>query len=142
MKCPNDGTPLNQYTYEADIQVDQCPSCRGMWLDADELERIEESSVNDYQEEIRQLPNLVEQAYAMALARTKPTVRCPQCGAEMERLEHAACSQVLIDACPKCRGVWLDEGEIQALEVFFERTKSETREVRVGFFARLMHLFD
>jgi Zn-finger nucleic acid-binding protein len=113
-----------------------------MWLDADELERIEELSVNDYQEEIRQLPNLVDQAYAMALARSKPEVKCPQCGAEMERREHAGCSQVLIDACPKCRGVWLDEGELQALEVFFERTQSETREVRVGFFGRLMRLFD
>jgi Zn-finger nucleic acid-binding protein len=59
----------------------------------------------------------------------------------MERREHGYCSQVMIDTCPKCRGIWLDQGELEALEVFFERTVAETEEVRTGFFARLADLF-
>ncbi len=36
-------------------------------------------------------------------------LRCPNCGTNLVELER---SDVLIDACPKCRGVWLDRGEL------------------------------
>ena len=38
MKCPRDQAPLVSNTYEADIQVESCPQCGGMWLDRGELE--------------------------------------------------------------------------------------------------------
>lgn len=142
MKCPIDGGALAPQTYEANIEVDQCGSCGGMWLDPKELERIQDTQDRDYSEEIKQLPDLVGQAYAMALAKSKPAVSCPKCDQTMERREHGSCSQVMIDVCPHCRGIWLDKGEIDALEVFFERTSAETEEVRHGFFARLKDFFD
>jgi Zn-finger nucleic acid-binding protein len=141
MKCPHDGTELTAAKYEADIEVDRCGECKGMWLDYHELERIQDTCEKDYADEIRQLPNLVGNAYAMALARSKHGIECPQCGQAMERREHGCCSQVMIDVCPHCRGIWLDHGEIEALEVFFERTLAETRKVRSGFFARMTDLF-
>lgn len=141
MKCPIDSNELVQTKYEADINVDQCGSCGGIWLDQKELERIQESSERDYTSEIAALPNLVEQAYAAALAKQKPLLNCPSCDKQMERREHGGCSQIMIDTCPSCCGVWLDDGEIKALEVFFERTASETEEVREGFFASLSQFF-
>ena len=36
-------------------------------------------------------------------------------------------SQILIDACPEDCGIWLDAGEIQALEKFFERSQAEAK---------------
>ncbi len=36
--------------------------------------------------------------------------RCPVCGVEMfETIKYG----VEIDVCPKCRGVWLDRGELE-----------------------------
>mgnify|MGYP006131629315 CR=1 FL=1 len=142
MKCPHDGRELTTANYEADIEVDKCGECNGMWLDYRELDRIQDTNEKDYADEIQKLPNLVGDAYAMALSRSKPAVQCPKCDQAMERREHGFCSQVMIDVCPKCRGTWLDGGEIASLEVFFERTLSETREVRSGFFAKLANLFD
>lgn len=141
MKCPHDGAPLSKQIYEAGIEIDQCAVCGGLWLNNDELERIQEECERDYSPEIHELPNLVDQAYAMALAKSKPTVNCPGCGDEMERCEHGGCSQIMIDNCPKCGGVWLDDGELKALEVFFEKTAIETAEIRIGFFASLKQLF-
>lgn len=39
MNCPNDGTQLDM-TERAGIEVDYCPSCRGVWLDRGELDKI------------------------------------------------------------------------------------------------------
>ena len=143
MKCPNDGSELVRQNYEADIEIDRCDACSGSWLDAKELERIQATTEHDYTAEIKQLPNVVDQAYAMALAKSKPAIKCPACesGQELERREHGGCSQILIDVCPKCRGVWLDDGEMSALEIFFERADADTEEIRTGFFASLKSLF-
>lgn len=39
MRCPNDGTRLVELD-RADVLVDACPSCRGVWLDRGELDKI------------------------------------------------------------------------------------------------------
>ena len=43
--------------------------------------------------------------------RSEP-MRCPNCGSRLVELER---SEILIDACPECRGVWLDRGELDRL---------------------------
>ncbi|MEA2267495.1 MAG: uncharacterized protein QOC64_105 [Solirubrobacteraceae bacterium] len=39
-------------------------------------------------------------------------MRCPSCDSRLVELER---SEILIDACPECRGVWLDRGELDRL---------------------------
>jgi len=39
MKCPKDGADLTTRA-EASVQVDVCPECGGMWLDAGELPEL------------------------------------------------------------------------------------------------------
>ncbi len=39
MRCPKCGQPLNT-EQQADVEVDVCSSCRGLWLDASELDHI------------------------------------------------------------------------------------------------------
>ncbi|HST42403.1 MAG TPA: zf-TFIIB domain-containing protein [Conexibacter sp.] len=41
-------------------------------------------------------------------------LRCPTCGTRLIEVERA---EVLIDACPDCRGVWLDRGELDKILV-------------------------
>ena len=41
-------------------------------------------------------------------------LRCPNDGSRLVELER---SDVLIDACPECRGVWLDRGELDKILV-------------------------
>ena len=47
MKCPNDGTELKM-TDRSGIEIDYCPSCRGIWLDKGELDKIIERSAEHY----------------------------------------------------------------------------------------------
>ncbi|GFE51403.1 hypothetical protein So717_31560 [Roseobacter cerasinus] len=39
MKCPVDGTTL-VITDRSGVEIDYCPSCRGVWLDRGELDKI------------------------------------------------------------------------------------------------------
>lgn len=39
MKCPKDGYDLASSEHHG-VQIETCPNCRGMWLDAGELEVI------------------------------------------------------------------------------------------------------
>jgi Zn-finger nucleic acid-binding protein len=39
MKCPHDQTVL-QMTERQSIEIDYCPTCRGVWLDRGELDKI------------------------------------------------------------------------------------------------------
>ena len=43
MKCPIDQTEL-QVTDRQGIEIDWCPTCRGIWLDRGELDKIIERS--------------------------------------------------------------------------------------------------
>jgi Zn-finger nucleic acid-binding protein len=54
-------------------------------------------------------------------------------------------TQIVIDKCPKCFGVWLNKGELKALEVFFDRNLEESilqlDEASKGFWAKFSKLF-
>ena len=141
MKCPHDGTALSARVYEADIQVDECESCGGMWLDKGELEQIQETIEHDHSAELRAMPDTTVAAYREARdLRPAGSLRCPSCEAEMSAREYAYCSQIWVDVCPDCEGVWLEAGELRQLEVFFERAKSDTRQIRKSFWASLREL--
>jgi Zn-finger nucleic acid-binding protein len=43
MRCPVDGTALVM-SERQNIEIDYCPSCRGVWLDRGELDKIIERS--------------------------------------------------------------------------------------------------
>ena len=39
LTCPRDGTPLVE-TESEHVKIDTCPNCKGVWLDAGELEQL------------------------------------------------------------------------------------------------------
>ncbi len=43
MQCPTCATPLTMSERQG-IEIDYCPSCRGVWLDRGELDKIVERS--------------------------------------------------------------------------------------------------
>jgi len=43
MLCPTDQTPLTMSERQG-IEIDYCPTCRGVWLDRGELDKIIERS--------------------------------------------------------------------------------------------------
>jgi len=125
MRCPKDGNETFKKNYEKDVEVDSCSHCGGIWLDVGELEAIQSIRENDYRDQIGAEADTLRQAAELACQREAPALSCPHCAVELARREYGFTSQILVDVCPSCSGVWLDPGELQALEIFFERSRLE-----------------
>ncbi|MBN8529776.1 MAG: zf-TFIIB domain-containing protein [Caulobacterales bacterium] len=46
LMCPNDNAPM-QTLERSGVQFDMCPTCRGVWLDRGELEKLMEAATQD-----------------------------------------------------------------------------------------------
>ena|SRR5258708_5902143 len=125
MKCPRDGTVLDTRVYEAKIEVDECGQCHGTWLDEGELEAIQSTVERDYRAELGKQPDSVSGAIDADRQKKRGVIACPKCNAEMDVRAYGMGSQIVIDVCPEGHGMWLDAGELAALEVFFEKSQAD-----------------
>lgn len=46
LMCPNDNAPMQTLDRNG-VQFDMCPTCRGVWLDRGELEKLMEGATQD-----------------------------------------------------------------------------------------------
>jgi hypothetical protein len=122
--CPRDAAAMTLEWYEG-IEIDRCPRCGGVWLDKGELEVIQESRPD------RPAPkdprSGLSAADDMARQASLPPVDCPICSATMLRGEYGMTSRIIVDSCPKGHGYWLDRGELEALERFFEQERDAAK---------------
>lgn len=127
MRCPRDGAELTARIYEANIEIDECPTCKGTFLDQGELESIQAAVEKDHRGELATPVDSVRAEMAAEREEALPLVDCPKCGASMERRRYGLGSQTVIDACPQGHGLWLDRGELEDLEQFYERSQDELK---------------
>ncbi len=124
LRCPRDGAELTTRIYEADVEIDECPSCGGTFLDKGELERIQAAVEKDHRREMKPVDTVVAERHAEK-EEALPLIDCPRCSHSMERRRYGLGSMTVIDVCPEGDGIWLDRGELQALERFYEQSQGE-----------------
>ena len=95
----------------AGIEVDVCPRCGGIWLDRGELEALGSRS----DEELAALREALGIRKGAPPVPSETTTACPACDGTLRELRFG---NILIDFCPKCRGIWLDKGEFDAAVAF------------------------
>lgn len=103
MNCPNCAThTLRAVLTKQGIQVDLCDSCQGVWLDDGELLLFSKT------------PHVIAQHIGKALEQRKPSKKLsPRTGEPMEQITYPG--GVVIDYCPRSRGLWFDQGELKTL---------------------------
>lgn len=104
MKCPKCDDSLALIEVRG-TKVDKCPACRGIWFDEKELEAILEVRPS----ELRPLGGQENEAF------NRVRGNCPRDGSELMRVSSARESDVVVDVCPACQGIWLDGGELQRI---------------------------
>jgi len=91
----------------AEVEIDYCTSCGGIWLDAGELELLMGSS-----EKAKQLLDF----FKIEPDCTEKPRKCPICLKKMQKISVGLSAEpVLIDKCPKAEGLWFDRGELQKI---------------------------
>lgn len=111
--------------HPAGITLDRCPSCRGAFLEHGELERVE-AHLREHRRgaKLRGIDYL-RRAYEHARhpegapELERPPRDCPACDQVMFEREWGIGTFVRVDVCLDCRGVWLDPGELEALEASY-----------------------
>lgn len=86
------------------IELDNCFSCGGIWLDSGEIDVLLKDSSK--KEEILQLLNKKAKL-------NEKKIRCPICKKKMNKAN--VLDQVIIDFCPNGHGYWFDGGELEKI---------------------------
>jgi uncharacterized protein len=107
VNCPKDNTPLATVQVRG-IEVDRCPTCKGMWLDYQELDQLEDTvyTADDLKG-------------TLIFSETPTAYPCPRCGAILNQFEYRLYGLVL-EHCPNEHGFWLDADEDQRVLEFMQ----------------------
>jgi Zn-finger nucleic acid-binding protein len=135
MKCPVDGTIL-QTVEVYGVELDKCHKCDGIWCDRGEIEQLVSSGDASVEEKIEAQygdPEIVE-------AEVDGRMRCPRCdNARLLRFQYTYFNPVILDRCDQCFGVWLDDGELNAVTGEVEAIEEENPEENFKGFFRVMN---
>ena len=99
MRCPRDGAEAFLKSVQGpkgQFQLDVCPKCGGAWFDNGEIAKVSGDK------EIERM--IVEYAGGPS------SLACPHCGREMVT---RPVGDITLDVCAKCKGVWVDAGELE-----------------------------
>jgi Zn-finger nucleic acid-binding protein len=86
------------------VEIDHCLKCKGIWLDAGELELLlgDETRSKDLIAQFQIDKNNREKKF-----------KCPICGKKMEKILVGKQKKILIDRCKNGHGLWFDKGELE-----------------------------
>ena len=104
MDCPKCKSEMEQVKY-ADIEVDRCCNCKGIWFDMLEelhLKKIEGSEVIDSGDS-----NMGKKFNEIN------DIKCPKCNADMIKMVDPEQSHIWLESCLICYGVFFDAGEFK-----------------------------
>ena len=104
MKCPVCKKELEKKKID-NVETDECAQCKGLWFEDDELRQAKDISGQDI--------NWIDfdiWSHENEFKIDARGLKCPACSKSLVTLNYAD-TGVEIDCCPKCKGVWLDEGE-------------------------------
>jgi Zn-finger nucleic acid-binding protein len=118
MICPKCHSALQKEMYHG-MEVDQCSTCHGMWLDLEELDQLEDEALD------------IDDAKGSLMLSNEPTnYKCPHCGSSLHRFEYRL-TGLILDYCENQHGYWLDAGEGErVLQLMKKREKDELRIIK------------
>lgn len=107
-----------------ELKIDHCPRCGGVWFDFGEIQHLRRAEPKVLWElvaphtEVHRMQCHHCSAYlqrtdpACAGCGSKNELQCPKCAAAMDVAYHEG---LRLDACARCKGVWFDRHELDAI---------------------------
>ena len=87
-----------------EIEIDHCMSCKGIWLDAGELELL----LGTDSETVEFL-----NSFTSDISAKERKLKCPICNKKMEKILVIGEKKITIDKCKNDHGIWFDAGELE-----------------------------
>lgn len=104
MQCPKCQASLEAVVY-ADIEVDRCTNCKGIWFDSMEAQTLKKIAGSESIDtgDPKTGSEFNEQG----------NINCPKCKTRMTKMVELNQSHIWYEKCPVCYGVWFDAGEFK-----------------------------
>lgn len=129
MKCPICKKELKKAVFY-DVEIDYCPKCLGLWFQQDELRQAkDEKDKNLNWLDI----DLWKQPEKFKISKGKKI--CPVCSVPLYEINYGD-SQVKVDLCNLCQGIWLDRGEFKKIIDYLKEKGKE--EILENYFKNLI----
>lgn len=122
MRCPGCDSNLRTIGYEG-IDIESCAVCGGEWLDADELGKIVRIREQRFSAAERSAIDAGARIPGIPVAEIEREVVCPHCGVTTEPINYGGDTGIIINRCRGCRGIWVDSGELEKIQVLVEAWK-------------------
>lgn len=130
MNCPN-GHKLDQQLTLGKTQVARCSTCQGLWFEQDKLRQAEDNQADYVQWFDDELWDKKDNFKGIKSSRL-----CPVDNLALYSVSYGQ-SNILIDVCQKCHGVWLDKGEFDKIEDWLKGKSSYA--LLNNYFGTLVH---
>ncbi|MHC4572909.1 MAG: rhomboid family intramembrane serine protease [Planctomycetota bacterium] len=128
MKCPFCSNSLRQVESKSAV-LDICPNCRGIWFDSGEFVDFVRALAQS-QEISPEQTKLFTPRDVNALHTVEEKERfCPRCSKKLHKFNYAYDSNVFLDKCPACGGIWADGGEVEEVARYL---KEDPRITAIG----------
>jgi Zn-finger nucleic acid-binding protein len=90
--------------------VEGCRGCGGIWFEHVELTVLARANA-------ARLGELEERFQPSPADRKRQTrMSCPTCSVDLFEFEFKHAPGIRLDGCPNCKGIWVDDGELQAIQ--------------------------
>jgi len=113
-RCPKCRIPTDRIKYEG-VTIYNCGSCGGHWLNHARLDVILKRREVVMPEPVKQ--KMMDLADA---SNTTEPLLCLTCGTQMVKETFRWWDDIVLDRCPKCNGLWLDRGELEKCQIYWE----------------------
>jgi Zn-finger nucleic acid-binding protein len=111
MKCPRDKSKLSLRSVEGHSGY-RCSECKGAWLPEKYVKSVSYSREFAYEE------------FVAGLVATQHRTTGLQCPSGCTNLNESVFSQVALNWCPTCKGVWFGSGSIAELLAKYKRNEN------------------
>ncbi len=120
LNCPQCRHHLLKPLRHENVRLDACTHCGGVWFDPNELDIV----LHRYDPNYRREGSIAKKLGPKVIGSPK---KCPRCQVSLTTHEFEQGSDLKIDLCHSCNGVWLDKGELDHAKIFYEIPEAKER---------------
>ncbi|MGC8735002.1 MAG: zf-TFIIB domain-containing protein [bacterium] len=130
------------------IELDVCNSCGGIWFDKQELASavsLDKQTVDNFYNKLSNLKSTNSESNNEGNSVEKTLnkdviLKCPKCNIEMSKYRYMYTSNIYIDSCDKCEGIWLDNKELLNIINYIEEASKVDPEKEAAILAKIQQI--
>ena len=113
-RCPRCKVQVTRVEYEG-ANVRMCGECGGYWVTPIALKAIANRRQMDFSEAVKErFLQMAEQSDSTE------SLLCMTCAKTLVKERFKDWDDIIIDRCEKCGGIWLDPGELEKIQIYWE----------------------